>query len=135
MPAQRRLGSRTSPAPAKKKKIGAKLNQSILEMALVRRCQGERLRERDQAGAGRQGPGGRHRRRSAARALPASHGAHQPRTVGMGASSCYYRGAEQDGVPSSESRALSRLCYAVPQFPRTEHLVPPTKEGGEPQEG
>lgn len=52
-----------------RQKIGAKLNQSILEMALVSRCQGERLQERDQAGAGRRGPGGRHRCRGTAGCL------------------------------------------------------------------
>lgn len=81
-----------------RQKIGAKLNQSILEMALVSQCQGERLRERDQAGAGRQGPGGRHHCRGTARYLLAPHGAGQPHTVGMGVLPLPW-GAEQDGVP------------------------------------
>lgn len=117
-----------------RQKIGAKLNQSILEMALVSRCQGERLRERDQAGAGRRGPGGRHRSRGTAGSLlaPPRHGCHggQSRI-----------GSHPAG---GESRAQSRLHRAVPQFPHTGHPVLPTTSPGEggqlhtskkPQEG
>ena len=48
-------GSHTSPNPAK---ICAKLNQSILEMALVRFCQGDRLQGTQRSG-GAMGRGGR----------------------------------------------------------------------------
>ena len=47
-------GSHTSPNPAK---ICAKLNQSILEMALVRFCQGDRLQGTQRSG-GAMGRGG-----------------------------------------------------------------------------
>lgn len=78
-----------------RQKIGAKLNQSILEMALVSQCQGERLQERDQAGAGRRGPGGRHRCRGAARCLLT------PPYVGYGGSS--RRQGRQSRMGSSSS--------------------------------
>lgn len=79
-------------------KIGAKLNQSILEMALVSRCQGERLRERDQAGAGRRGPGRRHQRCGTGWGPCRHHSTPQRHSVGVGILSVQC-GAEQEGVP------------------------------------
>lgn len=110
-----------------RQKIGAKLNQSILEMALVSRCQGERLRERDQAGAGRRGPGGRHRCRGTAGSLLAPHGAGQPRTVGMGALPLPW-GAKQDGIPIQPAgKAEPRADCIVPclSFPTQGISCPP----------
>lgn len=95
-----------------RQKIGAKLNQSILEMALVSRCQGERLQERDQAGAGRRGPGGRHHCRGTAGCLLT------PTCVGYGGSSCWLsRGAEQDGIFIHPAGKAEPGVDCMPQFP------------------
>lgn len=75
-----------------RQKIGAKLNQSILEMALVSRCQGERLQERDQAGAGRRGPGGRLCCHGTAGCLLT------PPYAGYGGSSCCRGGQSRMGI-------------------------------------
>lgn len=105
-----------------RQKIGAKLNQSILEMALVSQCQGERLQERDQAGAGRRGPGGRHRCRGTAGCLLT------PTCVGYGGSSCCQGGQSRMGS-SRKSRAWSRLHASVSPHSVPLYLV---KEGSSP---
>lgn len=110
-------------------KIGAKLNQSILEMALVSRCQGERLRERDQAGAGRRGPGRRHQRCGTAWGPCRPHSTPQCHSVDAGILSVQC-GAEREGVPHARCvpsllQSLSSLhpCNtprrAMPWFPRS----------------
>lgn len=96
-----------------RQKIGAKLNQSILEMALVSRCQGERLQERDQAGAGQREPGRQHRCRGTAGYLLT------PPYVGYGGSSCCRGGQSRMGSSSIQQGKQSMEQTACLSFPHS----------------